>query len=143
VPNINRRESTLTLLLSLAKGEANRKATGELTKAAPAALTALCGCENRFLVYSSAFVMAESNQMLDLKEFQLHDKDTGSADVQVALLTHRIEHLTEHLKVNRKDHSSRRGLLKMVAQRRSLLDYLSKTEADRYKKLIEKLNLRK
>ena len=83
--------------------------------------------------------MAESNQTLDLKEFQLHDKDTGSADVQVALLTHRIEHLTEHLKVNRKDHSSRRGLLKMVAQRRSLLDYLSKTEADRYKKLIEKL----
>ena len=87
--------------------------------------------------------MAESNQTLDLKEFQLHDKDTGSADVQVALLTHRIEHLTEHLKVNRKDHSSRRGLLKMVAQRRSLLDYLSKTEADRYKHLIEKLNLRK
>ena len=85
--------------------------------------------------------MAESNQTSDLKEFQLHDKDTGSADVQVALLTHRIEHLTEHLKINRKDHSSRRGLLKMVAQRRSLLDYLSKTEADRYKKVIEKLNL--
>ena len=54
-----------------------------------------------------------------------------------------IEHLTEHLKINRKDHSSRRGLLKMVAQRRSLLDYLSKTKADRYKHLIEKLNLRK
>jgi len=89
------------------------------------------------------FVMAESNQTSDLKEFQLHDKDTGSADVQVALLTRRIEHLTEHLKTNRKDHSSRRGLLKMVAQRRSLLDYLSKTETDRYKKLIEKLNLRK
>ena len=87
--------------------------------------------------------MAESNQTLDLKEIQLHDKDTGSADVQVALLTRRIEHLTEHLKVNQKDHSSRRGLLKMVAQRRSLLDYLSKTEADRYKKLIETLNLRK
>jgi small subunit ribosomal protein S15 len=102
-----------------------------------------CGCENGFFGYNRRFVMAESNQTLDLKEFQLHDKDTGSADVQVALLTHRIEHLTEHLKVNRKDHSSRRGLLKMVAQRRSLLDYLSKTEADRYKKLIEKLNLRK
>jgi small subunit ribosomal protein S15 len=87
--------------------------------------------------------MAESNQTLDLKEFQLHDKDTGSADVQVALLTRRIGHLTEHLKVNLKDHSSRRGLLKMVAQRRSLLDYLSKTKADRYKKLIEGLNLRK
>ena len=102
----------------------------------------MCGCEDGFFGYNSPFVMAESNQTLDLKEFQLHDKDTGSADVQVALLTHRIEHLTEHLKVNRKDHSSRRGLLKMVAQRRSLLDYLSKTETDRYKNLIGKLNLR-
>ena len=87
--------------------------------------------------------MAESTETLNLKEFQLHDKDTGSADVQVALLTRRIEHLTEHLKTNRKDNSSRRGLLKMVAQRRSLLDYLSKTQADRYRKLIDKLNLRK
>ena len=87
--------------------------------------------------------MAESTETVNLKEFQLHQKDTGSADVQVALLTRRIEHLTEHLKTNRKDHSSRRGLLKMVAQRRSLLDYLSKTKEDRYKKLIDKLNLRK
>ena len=87
--------------------------------------------------------MAEGTQTLDLKEFQLHEKDTGSADVQVALLTRRIEHLTEHLKTNRKDHSSRRGLLKMVAHRRSLLDYLSKTKSDRYKNLIDKLNLRK
>jgi small subunit ribosomal protein S15 len=87
--------------------------------------------------------MAESTETVNLKEFQLHEKDTGSADVQVALLTRRIEHLTEHLKTNRKDHSSRRGLLKMVAQRRSLLDYLSKTKEDRYKKLIDKLNLRK
>ena len=87
--------------------------------------------------------MAESNETSGLQEFQLNDKDTGSADVQVALLTRRIEHLTEHLKTNRKDHSSRRGLLKMVAQRRSLLDYLSKTQADRYKKLLDKLNLRK
>ena len=80
---------------------------------------------------------------MDLKEFQLHENDTGSADVQVALLTRRIEHLTEHLKTNRKDHSSRRGLLKMVAHRRSLLDYLSKTKSDRYKNLIDKLKLRK
>jgi small subunit ribosomal protein S15 len=87
--------------------------------------------------------MAESNQTSSLQEFQLHEKDTGSADVQVALLTRRIEHLTEHLKTYRKDHSSRRGLLKMVAHRRSLLDYLSKTKVDRYKKLIDKLNLRK
>ena len=87
--------------------------------------------------------MAESTETVSLKEFQLHEKDTGSADVQVALLTRRIEHLTEHLRTNRKDHSSRRGLLKMVAQRRSLLDYLSKTKTDRYKKLIDGLNLRK
>jgi small subunit ribosomal protein S15 len=87
--------------------------------------------------------MAESSQTADFTEFQLHDKDTGSADVQVALLTQRIASLTEHLRTNAKDHSSRRGLLKMVAQRRSLLDYLSKTKSDRYKKLIDKLNLRK
>ena len=87
--------------------------------------------------------MAESTETLDLKEFQLHEKDTGSADVQIALLTQRINHLTEHLKSHVKDHSSRRGLLKMVAQRRSLLDYLSRSESDRYKKVIDKLNLRK
>jgi small subunit ribosomal protein S15 len=87
--------------------------------------------------------MAENSETMDLKEFQLHGKDTGSADVQVALLTRRIAELTEHLKGHAKDHSSRRGLLKMVAQRRSLLDYLSRSETDRYKKVIEKLNLRK
>ncbi len=87
--------------------------------------------------------MADGSVTMDMKEFQLHEKDTGSADVQVALLTRRIAQLTEHLKTNAKDHSSRRGLLKMVAQRRSLLDYLSRSESDRYKNLIEKLNLRK
>lgn len=73
----------------------------------------------------------------------MHDKDTGSADVQIALLTQRINHLTDHLKTNAKDHSSRRGLLQMVAKRRSLLDYLKSTASDRYKVVIEKLNLRK
>jgi small subunit ribosomal protein S15 len=73
----------------------------------------------------------------------LHDKDTGSADVQVARLTERINLLTEHLKGNAKDHSSRRGLLKMVARRRSLLDYLKDTAEERYTKLLESLNLRK
>ncbi len=87
--------------------------------------------------------MAENTEMLDIQQFQLHGKDTGSADVQVALLTRRIAQLTEHLKSHAKDHSSRRGLLKMVAKRRSLLDYLSRSEADRYKKLIDGLNLRK
>jgi small subunit ribosomal protein S15 len=80
---------------------------------------------------------------IDLTAFRLHDKDTGSADVQVALLTRRINQLTDHLKVFRKDHSSRRGLLKLVATRRSLLDYLKRTQQDRYKSVIEKLNLRK
>jgi small subunit ribosomal protein S15 len=78
-----------------------------------------------------------------ISAFQLHTNDTGSADVQIALLTQRINHLTEHLKGHRKDHSSRRGLLKLVARRRSLLNYLSDTANDRYKKVIESLNLRK
>jgi len=77
------------------------------------------------------------------KEFQLHPKDTGSADVQIALLTSRINELTEHLQSHGKDHSSRRGLLKMVGQRRRLLDYLSSTDTKRYHELIKKLNLRK
>ena len=87
--------------------------------------------------------MAENTGTADLKEFQLHEKDTGSADVQVALLTKRIAQLTEHLRTNAKERSSRRGLLKMVAQRRSLRDYLSRSKSDRYKKLIDKLKLRK
>ncbi len=74
---------------------------------------------------------------------QLHEKDTGSADVQVALLTKRINELTEHLKSHVKDHSSRRGLLQMVARRRKLLDYLKRTANERYKSALEKLGLRK
>jgi small subunit ribosomal protein S15 len=77
------------------------------------------------------------------KQFQLHPKDTGSADVQIALLTARISELTQHLQAHVKDHSSRRGLLKMVGQRRRLLDYLSSTDTKRYQELIKKLNLRK
>ena len=78
-----------------------------------------------------------------IEGFRTHERDTGSADVQIALLTERINHLTTHLQGNVKDHSSRRGLLIMVGQRRRLLDYLSKTKGDRYKKVIDKLNLRK
>ena len=84
-----------------------------------------------------------TSETIDLSAFRLHDKVTGSADVQIALLTDRINQLTEHLKENRKDHSSRRGLLKLVATRRSMLDYLKRTAQDRYKTVIEKLNLRK
>jgi small subunit ribosomal protein S15 len=74
---------------------------------------------------------------------RLHEKDTGSADVQIAVLTERINHLTEHLKAHAKDHSSRRGLLQMVARRRGLLDYLKRTAAPRYQAALDKLNLRK
>jgi len=75
--------------------------------------------------------------------FKLHAKDTGSADVQVALLTERINHLTEHLQTNKKDHSSRRGLLMMVSQRRRLLDYLQTTDLSRYQTVTKKLKLRR
>lgn len=70
-------------------------------------------------------------------------EDTGSPEVQIALLTQRITELTEHLKINKKDHHSRRGLLKMVGQRRGLLEYLKKTDIESYRKLIERLGLRK
>ena len=76
-------------------------------------------------------------------DFKLHERDTGSADVQIALLTQRINHLTEHLQKNAKDHSSRRGLLMMVGQRRRLLDYLHTTDVNRYQAITKKLKLRK
>jgi small subunit ribosomal protein S15 len=76
-------------------------------------------------------------------KFRQHDTDTGSPEVQVALLSERIAHLTEHLKNNHKDHHSRRGLLKMVGQRRRLLDYLKDRDSKRYDKLIERLGLRR
>jgi small subunit ribosomal protein S15 len=76
-------------------------------------------------------------------DFKLHERDTGSADVQVALLTQRINHLTEHLQKFKKDHSSRRGLLMMVGQRRRLLDYLHTTDVGRYQTITKKLKLRK
>lgn len=77
------------------------------------------------------------------KEFRIHERDTGSADVQIALLTERITELTDHLKDNAKDHSSRRGLLMMVGKRRRLLDYLSQTDNSRYQQIIKRLKLRR
>lgn len=77
------------------------------------------------------------------KKFQLHEKDTGSADVQIAILTERIAELTDHLKLAPKDHASRLSLLKLVGQRRKLLDYLNSTDTKRYQHLIARLNLRK
>ncbi|MBM3877214.1 MAG: 30S ribosomal protein S15 [Verrucomicrobia bacterium] len=78
-----------------------------------------------------------------IADFRVHEQDTGSADVQIALLTERINHLTQHLQGNVKDHSSRRGLLKMVGQRRRLLDYLHDTDSSRYTAITKKLKLRR
>ena len=78
-----------------------------------------------------------------IEKFRTHSTDTGSPEVQVALLTKRINHLTEHFKTHQKDHHSRRGLLQMVSSRKSLLEYLKRTAVERYKKLIKELGLRK
>jgi small subunit ribosomal protein S15 len=78
-----------------------------------------------------------------IDNYQTHEGDTGSPEVQIALLSERISYLTEHFKVHAKDHHSRRGLLKLVGQRRRLLNYLKRKDADRYKALIERLGLRK
>lgn len=78
-----------------------------------------------------------------INKYKIHENDTGSPEVQVALLTDRINHLNDHLKMHKKDHHSRRGLLKMVGQRRGLLNYLESIDIERYRAIIEKLNLRK
>ena len=78
-----------------------------------------------------------------IKEYQLKEGDTGSPEVQVAVLTFRINDLNEHLKIHKKDHHSRRGLLKMVGQRRNLLNYLKNSDIERYRSLIGRLGLRK
>jgi small subunit ribosomal protein S15 len=78
-----------------------------------------------------------------IEKYRTHEADTGSPEVQIAILTERINYLTNHLKEHKKDHHSRRGLLKMVGQRRGLLNYLRNNDLDRYRSILEKLNLRK
>ena len=78
-----------------------------------------------------------------IKEYATHEGDTGSPEVQVAILTSRIQYLTDHLKEHKKDHHSRRGLLKLVGQRRNMLDYLRRKDIERYRSLIERIGLRK
>ena len=78
-----------------------------------------------------------------ISQYRTHDGDTGSPEVQIALLSNRITYLTEHFKTHAKDHHSRRGLLKMVGRRRRLLDYLKKTDLERYRTIIDKLGIRK
>ncbi|RLA93424.1 MAG: 30S ribosomal protein S15 [Deltaproteobacteria bacterium] len=87
-------------------------------------------------------LQAEQKETL-IKEYQIHEKDTGSPEVQIALLTERIRYLTEHFKVHKKDHHSRRGMLMLVGQRRRLLDYLKKKDVERYRTLIKRLGLRR
>jgi len=91
------------------------------------------------MIFRSIYMEAKTKT---IEQFKLHVKDTGSADVQIALLTHRINHLTEHLQTNKKDHSSRRGLLMMVGQRRRLLEYLESKDVSRYQTVAKKLKLR-
>ena len=78
-----------------------------------------------------------------ISKYRLHESDTGSSEVQVALLSQRIDYLTEHFKTHKKDHHSRRGLLKLVGQRRRLLDYLKRSNVERYRTVVSSLNLRK
>ena len=87
-------------------------------------------------------ITKEEKQAL-IEQYATHPGDTGSPEVQIAVLTHRINQLTEHLKVNQKDHHSRRGMLKMVGHRRNLLGYLQKKDIERYRAIIAKLNIRK
>jgi small subunit ribosomal protein S15 len=85
---------------------------------------------------------AETKKVV-IDRFKSHEKDTGSSEVQIALLSNRILYLTDHFKIHKKDHHSRRGLLKLVGQRRRLLNYLKKIDAERYRKVIKELGIRK
>ncbi|MGI6713095.1 MAG: 30S ribosomal protein S15 [Bacillota bacterium] len=87
--------------------------------------------------------MVGSKKQELIEKYRIHESDTGSPEVQIAILSERINHLTEHLKIHKKDHHSRRGLLKMVGQRRGLLNYLKKSDFTRYRRIIEALGLRR
>ena len=88
-------------------------------------------------------MMTKDEKQAIIEAYAIHEGDTGSPEVQIAILTSRINTLTEHLKVNKKDHHSRRGLLKMVGHRRNLLGYLQKKDIERYREIIKKLGIRK
>ena len=88
-------------------------------------------------------MLATEKKQEIINSYKLHESDTGSTEVQIAILTERITYLTEHFKTHKKDHHSRRGLLKLVGQRRRLLDYVKGKSVDRYKSIIEKLGIRR
>ncbi len=87
--------------------------------------------------------ITKEQKLAIIEEYRLNDKDTGSPEVQIAILTHRINNLTEHLKSNNKDHHSRRGLLMMVGQRRGFLNYLKNNDIERYRSIVARLGLRR
>ena len=88
-------------------------------------------------------VLSTQNKKDLINQYKLHDSDTGSPEVQIGLLTHRIQYLTEHLKVHKKDHHSRRGLLMLVGRRRRLLNYVKDNDVQRYRNILETLGLRR
>ena len=87
-------------------------------------------------------MLTKEQKQAIIKEYQLDENDTGSPEVQIAILTHRISELTEHLKANKKDHSSRRGLYKMIRRRKGLLNYLKDRDIERYRQIIQRLGIR-
>ena len=99
--------------------------------------------DTRKILKKGEKIMTQEQKTAIIKEYAAHEGDTGSPEVQIAVLTHRINELTEHLKVHQKDHHSRRGLLKMVGHRRNLLAYLQKCDIERYRSIIKKLGIRK
>ncbi len=110
----------------------------------------VCLYENIFQSFSCIERVGEKNMALNLEQkttiitdYKLHEKDTGSSEVQIALLTKRVTYLTEHFKTHSKDHHSRRGLLKLVSKRRKLLDHLKKEDVSRYQSIIVKLGIRR
>jgi small subunit ribosomal protein S15 len=100
-------------------------------------------CERGNILEKVEITMLKSEKTEIIKKYARHEGDTGSPEVQIAVLTKRINDLTEHLRTNKKDHHSRRGLLKMVGQRRSLLNYLTKVDIERYRAIIAELGIRK
>jgi small subunit ribosomal protein S15 len=98
-------------------------------------------CKDQRRIWKVVFTAENKKQLID--KFKLHDTDTGSPEVQIGLLTHRISYLTDHLKIHKKDHHSRRGLLMLVGRRRRLLNYVKKNDVKRYRSIIETLGLRR
>jgi len=104
--------------------------------------TGRSGTDKEYRGYVMAALHTEKKQEI-ISKFKQHDSDTGSPEVQIALISERISYLTEHFKTHKKDHHSRRGLLKLVSKRRHMLDYLKKSDVERYRVLIRELGIRK